>query len=130
LGFRGLEVYKRAHRLALEIHEESLKFPDFETYELGSQVRRSTKSVCLNIAEGYGRKRYQKDYSKFLISALSSVDETRACLDFAFDLGYFSEQKYSYYLSEFEILGKQLNAFVSRFVPAASSKKLAASTGD
>jgi len=122
MSFQDLEVYKRAHRLALEIHKESMRFPHHELYELGSQVRRSSKAICLNIAEGYGRKRYQKDYSKFLVNALSSVEETQACLDFALDLGYFSEEKYSYYLSEYDILGKQLNTFLSRFMPVASSK--------
>jgi len=107
-----------------------MSFPQHEMYELGSQVRRSSKSVCLNIAEGYGRKRYQKDYSKFLVNALSSVDETQVCLNFAFELGYFSEEKYGYYLKEYDILGKQLNTFISRFVPEASSQELAASTGD
>ena len=55
MPFHKLDVYRKAYELSLAIHRESLRFPRFEQYELASQVRRSTKSICANMAEGLGR---------------------------------------------------------------------------
>ncbi len=56
-SYRDLRVYQRSYEAALELHRLTLRFPGFERGELGSQLRRASKSVPLNIAEGYGRKR-------------------------------------------------------------------------
>ena len=52
-SFRDLKVYQKAYTSSLKIHEISLTLPDFEKYELGSQMRRASKSIAMNIAEGY-----------------------------------------------------------------------------
>ena len=52
-SFEDLEVFKRAYRLSLAIHRQSLDFPKIEQYALGDQIRRASKSVCANIAEGF-----------------------------------------------------------------------------
>jgi four helix bundle protein len=54
-SYKDLEIYKLAFEFAVRVHRESLKLPGFELFEQGSQVRRSTKSVKDQIAEGYGR---------------------------------------------------------------------------
>ncbi len=51
-GFEDLEVFRRAYKLALEVHRESLKFPAVEQYALADQMRRASKSICVNLAEG------------------------------------------------------------------------------
>ena len=51
-----LEVFKRAYRISLEVHRSSLKFPSIEQYALGDQVRRASKGICANLAEGFGRQ--------------------------------------------------------------------------
>jgi four helix bundle protein len=58
-GFEKLEVFQRAYRISLEIHRLSLKLPKEEQYGLGEQIRRASKSICANIAEGFG-KQFQK----------------------------------------------------------------------
>ena len=55
-SFRDITAYKKAYESSLKIHRLSLGFPEFERYELGGQMRRSTKSVALNIAEGFAKK--------------------------------------------------------------------------
>ena len=85
-GYRGLNIYQEAPRLGVEIHRLSLKMPKFELYETGSQIRRASKSVSTNVVEGYGRRRYQADYVKFLIYAQSSCDETNEWLTYMKDL--------------------------------------------
>jgi four helix bundle protein len=66
-SYKDLEIYNLAFEYALQVHHVSLKMPRFELYELGSQVRRSSKSIKDNIIEGYGKRRYKQDFIKFLI---------------------------------------------------------------
>jgi len=75
-NYKDLDIYKKAHKLAIEIHEMSLDLPKFEMYEEASQIRRSSKSIKSNIVEGFGRRRYKQEFIKFLIYALASCDET------------------------------------------------------
>ncbi|WP_116125651.1 four helix bundle protein [Lewinella sp. IMCC34183] len=75
-SYQDLEVYKQSLGLFLRVHEFSRKLPKLETYELGSQVRRSADSVNSNIVEGYGRRRYKRDFLRFLVFAHASNDET------------------------------------------------------
>ena len=62
-SYEDLEIYQRAYKLALTIHRLTHKFPKYETYEIGSQIRRASLSVPLNIAEGYGKKVSSKDFN-------------------------------------------------------------------
>ena len=56
-SFEDLDVFRRAYRASLDIHRASLGFPAIEQYALGDQVRRASKSICANIAEGFGKQR-------------------------------------------------------------------------
>src|SRR5258708_23313059 len=77
LGYKNLEIWQLADELVVEIHNMTLTcLPKFEMFEVGSQIRRSIKSVKATIVEGYGRKRYKAEFIKFLIYALGSNDET------------------------------------------------------
>ena len=60
ITYRDLEIYKIAHRLAVDIHHLSLRLPKYELYETGNQLRRSSKSVSANIVEGFGRRKYNE----------------------------------------------------------------------
>jgi four helix bundle protein len=82
-AFEDLEVYQRAYRLALELHKASLQFPKIEQFALADQVRRASKSVCANIAEGFARQRGSSaDFHRFLVLALGSSDEMKVWLSF------------------------------------------------
>ncbi|PWN06878.1 four helix bundle protein [Rhodohalobacter mucosus] len=74
--YRELDIYRVSFDLFIETHRFTLKLPKYELYELGSQLRRSSDSVNTNIVEGYGRKRYKKDFVKFLTYSHASNDET------------------------------------------------------
>ena len=84
MNYKDLKIWKLADEVSIEIHKMSLVLPDFEKYEIGSQIRRSSKSVKSNIVEGYGRKNYKSDLLKFLRYALASNDETLDHLDTLF----------------------------------------------
>jgi len=77
-GFEELEIYKKAFENAILVHHASLKLPKFELYEQGSQIRRSSKSIKDQIAEGYVRRGYKADFIKFLIYATASCDELKS----------------------------------------------------
>jgi len=56
-SFEDLDVFKRAYRVSLEVHKTTLQFPRIEQWVLGDQIRRASKSICANIAEGFGKQR-------------------------------------------------------------------------
>ena len=84
-----LEVFRRAYRLSLEVHRASLEFPRIEQFALADQVRRASKSICANLAEGFGRQQQSKpEFRRFLMMALGSADETQVWTMYCRDLGY------------------------------------------
>ena len=94
-NYRDLRIYQQSYQAALEAHQVTLKFPAFERGELGSQLRRSSQSIPINIAEGYGRKRSAVDFKRFLGIALGSCDEVSVLLDFSRDLKYLPDEAYA-----------------------------------
>ena len=88
-SFEDLEVFQRAYRMSLTIHRESLRFPEHEQRALGDQLRRASKSIPANIAEGFGKQRLSKaEFRRFLMIAIGSADEMRVWIRYCFDLGY------------------------------------------
>ena len=92
-SFQELEVWQKAHHLALQTYRVTDSFPDKEKYGIVSQVRRSAASVPANIAEGFGR-RSTKELLQFLANANGSLEETRYFLLLSRDLGYLAKDKY------------------------------------
>jgi len=93
-GFGGLQVWQKAHALMLFVHREVVPhFPPEEKWDLANQIRRSSKSVGANIAEGHGRF-YYRDRVRFCYNARGSLSETENHLRAARELGYISEQTY------------------------------------
>ena len=112
-SYRDLDIYKKAHKLAIEIHDMSLKLPRFELYEEGNQIRESSKSVKSNIVEGFGKRRYKQDFIRFLTYSIASCDETRDHLDTLYEtksLRY--TEKYKYFCEEYDHLGRMISNFI------------------
>lgn len=110
-GYGKLEIYKLAFQLAVRVHRASLKLPKFELYEQGSQIRRSTKSIKDQIAEGYGRRRYKAEYIKFLIYSQSSCDEALSQLEMIIAL-YPEFAEFADLSNDYDILGKKINRYI------------------
>ena len=89
-SFKELEVWQRAHALALRTYRVTDGFPDREKYGIISQVRRSAASIPANIAEGFGR-RTTKELLQFLANSNGSLEETRYFLFLSRDLGYLKD---------------------------------------
>lgn len=91
---KDLNVYQIAYNLAIEIFEISKKFPKEETYSLTDQMRRSSRSVAINIREGYAKRKYEQVFIKNLNDSLGSSEETRGWLDFAKDCLYITKDEH------------------------------------
>jgi four helix bundle protein len=109
-GHKDLKVYQLAYTLAMEIFEESKKFPKEERYSLTDQIRRSSRSVPANIAEGF-RKR---QYPNMFVSKLADAEATEAqvWLDFSLDCNYMSQERHDRLMSSYEEIGRMLGSMI------------------
>lgn len=110
-SYKDLDIYKLAYKLAIDVHKMTMTLPKFEMYEQGSQVRRSSKSIKDNIAEGFGRRRYKDEFVRFLIFAHASCDEAISQLTMINEI-YFENTGINGLLEEYEILGGKINKFI------------------
>lgn len=86
---KELDVYRLAFELAMEVFEISKHFPNEERYSLTDQIRRSSRSVCANIAEAFFKRNYPAAFVSKLSDSLSESAETQVWLDFAQECKYF-----------------------------------------
>lgn len=107
--FRNFKIYQDSKILHREITILSSSFPRDYNY-LADQIRRSTLSIVLNIAEG-SSKQSDKDFNRFITICLGSVDETVAALEIAFDLKLISKEKFTNLEEKYELLSRQLGGF-------------------
>ena len=81
-SYKDLEIYKQAFDLAVQIYFLTIKLPNPDKFETGSQIRRSSQSIKDNIVEGYGRRRYKADFIKFLVYSHASLLEATSQAEF------------------------------------------------
>lgn len=113
MKLEDLKIYKKSHNLAIEVHKMSLKLPQFEMYEEGSQIRRSSKSVSSQIVEGYSLRNYKNEYIHYLNRAYASNRETKEHLDFLFETESLKDEKlYKSFSSEVVDLSKMIYSFI------------------
>ena len=112
-GFRDLKVYQMAFDLAMEIFEESKKFPIEEKYSLTDQIRRASRSVAANIAEGYRKKQYPKMFVSKIADADGEATETQVWLDFAHKCGYLSRLRQTELREGYEEVGRMMGGMIA-----------------
>lgn len=106
---KELEVYKKAYALSLHVHSVSLEFPKYEQYSLTDQFRRAVRSICANIAEGFGKQRFSKaEFKRFLSMAIGSVVEAGVWNDRSKDLGYVVLKTHNHIEAELGALEQML----------------------
>ena len=119
-GHRDLKVFQLAYDLAMEIFHLSKFFPVEEKYSLTDQIRRSSRSVAANIAEGFRKRRYPNMLINKLTDSDGEATETQVWLDFALDCGYLSQPDHDRLISGYEEVGKMLGGMManaSKFAP-------------
>lgn len=114
-SFRDLEVYKKAYAISIELHKASRKFPKNEEYGITNQLRRASRSVCANIAEGFSKQRASKaEFKRFLMIALGSANEVLVWIDYCKDFEFIAIDAHEKWKQEYESISKMLNSFYSK----------------
>jgi four helix bundle protein len=114
---KELTVYKKAYELAMRIFEISKAFPNDERYSLTSQIRRSSRSVSMNLREAWAKRRYEAHFISKLTDCDGENSETDTSLDFARDCKYISEQQHADLVAQCEEVGKMLGAMINNPTP-------------
>jgi len=125
-GHRDLKVYQLAYKLVMEIFHASKEFPKEEKYSLTDQIRRSSRSVAANIAEGFRKRQYPKMFLSKLADADGETTETQVWLDFSRDCEYLLPTRHSELVKGYEEVGKMLGTMMSmpeKFAPRAQRRE-------
>ncbi|MFN7564522.1 MAG: four helix bundle protein [Prosthecobacter sp.] len=109
---KELTVYKRAYDLAMAIFETSRSFPAEERFSLTSQIRRSSRSICLNLREAWAKRRYEAHFLSKLTDCDGENAETDTSLDFALSCGYIRPPQHAKLTAMSNEVGKMLGAML------------------
>jgi four helix bundle protein len=109
MTFHDLFAYKKSFSLAMKIFEITKSFPKEEIYSLTDQIRRSSRSVPVTIAEAYRKRIYPKHFYSKLTDSDGENSETQVWLEFAFACKYISNDSYQELLAESTEIGKLIN---------------------
>jgi four helix bundle protein len=126
--FNELEVYKVSRELAREIFALSKSFPKSEAYSLTDQMRRSSESVGAQIAEAWGKRRYEKHFISKLTDADSEQLETQHWIDLAYDCQYLTMECKEQLMIKSESIGKMINGMISKSHLFCDKEKISLTT--
>jgi four helix bundle protein len=112
-----LEVFRRAYRISLDIHRASLELPRIEQFALADQLRRASKSICANLAEGFAKQSYSAaEYRRYLTMAIGSSDETQLWLRYGIDLGYIAGVTGQRWIADYVEISKMLQGLYASWM--------------
>lgn len=107
-SFKDLEVYKESYELAIIVNKNVNKLPLFEKHDLGSQLRRASKSAPANIAEGWAKRRFEKQFKIHLDTSIGSCNEMEVHISMARDLRFWEGDFCEDLLKRYLLLGGRL----------------------
>jgi four helix bundle protein len=113
-SFRDLEVYKLSRQLSKEIFEATKKFLKEEMCSLTDQIRRSSRSIGAQIAEAWGKRKYEKHFISKLTDADGEQLETQHWIEIALDCSYFSSEFAKNLLPQYASIGKMLSSMIHK----------------
>jgi four helix bundle protein len=108
--FRDLEVYQRAFKAAMKIFQMTKEFPADERFSLVDQIRRSSRAVCSNLAEGWRKRRYPAVFMNKITDSMQEASETQCWLEFCQGCAYLKEESFQRLDQEYEEIIAMLNA--------------------
>ena len=114
---KDLIVYQKAYELAMRIFILTKSFPGEEKYALTSQIRRSSRSVCLNLREAWAKRRYEAHFISKLTDCDGENSETESALDFACDCEYITKSVHAELTASCQEIGRILGAMINRPAP-------------
>lgn len=124
MDFRDLIAYKKGFQLAMEIYKISKTFPIEEKYSLTDQTRRSSRSVCSNIAEAYRKRMYPKHFKSKFTDSDGENSETLFWLEFALACQYIKKDEFKKLESDTQEIGKIINYMILNPNKFGSSKDI------
>lgn len=107
-SYRELRVYQNAFGAAMRIFRMTKSFPREERYSMVDQMRRSSRSVCSNLAEAWRKRRYQAHFVSKLTDCEGEADETRVWLEFAMEAGYIEKSVFDELDLKYDLILAQL----------------------
>ena len=113
-GYENLEIYRRSYKAAKAVYEITSRYPKEELYGITNQMRRSSLSIPLNIAEGYAKRESQNEFKRFLMMAIGSSNELLVLIDFSKDMGFINKETRDDAKNEYVEISKMLNVFIQR----------------
>ena len=113
-SFKELQVYQKAREVTRTTFRVSTTFPKEEMYSLTDQMRRSARSVGTQIAEAWGKRRYEKHFVSKLTAADAEQMETQHWVGEALDCGYLSAGDAAQLISSLEEIGRMLNSMIAK----------------
>jgi four helix bundle protein len=111
---KDLIVYQKAYELAMRVFTASKRFPPEERYALTSQIRRSSRSVCMNLREAWAKRRYPDHFMSKLTDCDAENSETDTSLDFARDCGFITQATHSELVGLIAEIGRMLGAMMRK----------------
>lgn len=114
---KDLVVYKKAYELAMTLFELSKSFPPEEKFVLSSQIRRSSRSVCLNLREAWSKRRYEAHFVSKLTDCDGENSETDSSIDFARNCGYITADQHSALVELTAEIGRMLGSMIRNPAP-------------
>ena len=114
---KDLEVYKKAYQLAMEIFVLSKGFPNEEKYALTSQIRRSSRSVSMNLREAWAKRRYEAHFISKLTDCDGENSETDTSLDFALNCEYITATEHQQLSEANHSIGRMLGSMINHPEP-------------
>ena len=112
-NFKDLTVYQKAFDQAMKIFEVTKKFPRSEQFSLVDQIRRSSRSVCANLAESWRKRRYIAHFVSKLTDADAEASETTVWLDFSLKCGYLDEKVHRELSAQYDEIGRMLGSMIA-----------------
>src|SRR5437773_10471580 len=109
---RDLEIYCKAFTAAMQLFEHSKRFPKEEIYSLTDQVRRSSRSVCTNLAEAWRKRRYEAAFVSMLSDSDAEAAETEVHLAFALRCGYLRVNEQVELMDRYDSMCRQLRKLI------------------
>src|SRR5215467_8432868 len=116
-SFEDLDVFQRAYRISLNLHRASLQFPKVEQFGgLADQMRRASKSICGNIAEGFGKQRHSNaEFKRYLLMAIGSADEMQVWVKYCSDLEYVDQRACERWRDEYRQIARMLQGLYTKW---------------
>src|SRR5438477_8662039 len=109
---KELDVYRKSYELAMKIYRASKQFPAEERFALTGQIRRSSRSICMNLREAWAKRRYAAHFVSKLTDCDGEAGETDTSLDFARDCGYLTPEEHCELTALCAEVGRMLGAMI------------------